>query len=189
MISIYYLFETFFEFPTSRQEKSYSCGVAAVQTVLRYYGIEKKQSELSKELKLTSDGTDYDNMIKLFTKYNLKVEFGKMSLQDLRDFADKKQPTIILIQAYKEEPDKNYSKDNFKDGHYVVVIGYDDKNIIVEDPSLNNELGYIPFSELDTRWRGIGKTKDEKLVKFGMVIIGTPKFNPNKITKVKWLTQ
>lgn len=38
-----------------------------------------------------------------------------------------KIPVIILIQAWREDDDLSPWADDWDDGHYVVVIGYDAK--------------------------------------------------------------
>lgn len=107
-----------------------------------------------------------------------------MNINMIKEYIDNDYPVIILIQAYKDS-NKKYTREDYSDGHYVVVIGYDDNNFAIEDPSLNNKTGYIPFKELDIRWHGIGKTKNEKLDYFGIAIIGKPKYDPTELKKVE----
>lgn len=185
MISVSYLFENAqIDFPTSRQNNHSDCGSTSVQTMLAYYGIDERQDDLDKELKLSKDGVEYSNMIKLFNKKGLKTSFSRMNQEDLKNFLNQNIPIIILIQAYKTN-NKNYSKDNYEDGHYITVTGYDDTKFIIEDPSLNNKVGYIPFDELDVRWHGMGEDK-EKLDSYGLAVYGKEsKYDPTKITKVK----
>lgn len=187
MLSVAYLFENkIIDFPTARQDNESSCGSAATQTMLAYYGIDERQDDLSKELKLSKDGVSYTNMINLFHKKGLKTSSGRMNQDILKQFLDENIPVIILIQAYKEGKNKTYTKNSYRDGHFVVVTGYDDTKFIIEDPSLNNKIGYILFSELDVRWHGLGENKNEKLDSFGIAVYGkTPKHVSNIITKVK----
>ena len=186
MISVSYLFENkVLNFPTGRQNNHSDCGCTSVQTMLAYYGIDERQDDLDKELKLSKDGVDVSNMIKVFEKKGLKTVSGRMNQEILKDFINQNIPVIILIQAYKAD-NKKYTKDNYEDGHYVTVTGYDDTKFIIEDPSLNNKVGYIPFDELDVRWHGIGETKDEKLDYYGLAVYGKEsKYDPTKITKIK----
>jgi hypothetical protein len=122
-------------------------------------------------------------MIKSFRKRNLKVEYGIMNRKKLKEYIDKKIPVIILIQAYKNNEKEPYTLTSYKDGHYVTVIGYSTRRFILEDPALNNELGYITNKDLDLRWHGWGDI-DEKLNFFGMAVIGTPEFKANKLQEV-----
>ena len=186
MISISYLFENKqLDFPTARQNNHTDCGSTSVQTMLAYYGIDERQDDLDKKLKLDKDGVSYTNMIKLFHKYNLKTDFGPMNQIILKNYLDESIPVIILIQAYKDNNTKTHTRDNYENGHYVTVTGYDDTKFIIEDPSLNNKLGYISFDELDIRWHGVGENKKDKLEFFGIAVSGKPKFESNQIIKVE----
>lgn len=173
------------DFPTSRQHNENSCGCAAVQSMLMYYGIDESLDDLEKELKTDENGTSYRNMVKSFRKRKLKVEYGTMNKTQLKEYISSKIPVIILIQAYKNNENKPYTLTSYRDGHYVTVIGYSTRRFILEDPSLNNELGYILNKELDVRWHGWGEDQDEKLNFFGIAVIGTPEFKPNKLQEVK----
>jgi ABC-type bacteriocin/lantibiotic exporter with double-glycine peptidase domain len=186
MISISYLFENKqLDFPTARQSNHSDCGSTSVQTMLAYYGIDERQDDLDKELKLSKDGVSYTNMIKVFKRKGLKTSSGRMNQEILKNFLDENTPVIILIQAYKDD-NKDYNINSYGDGHYITITGYDDTKFIVEDPSLNNKNGYIPFDELDIRWHGLGENKDEKLDFFGLAVFGkVPKYESGKITKVK----
>lgn len=172
-------------FPTSRQDNYCSCGASAVQSTLKYYGIDEVLDSLSAELKMDVDGINYKNIIKLFKKRKLEVVYGTMNRKKLKEYIDKKIPIIIIIQAYKNNENQPYTLTSYKDGHYVTVIGYSTRRFIIEDPSLNNELGYINNKDLDIRWHGFGETKEEKLIFFGIAVIGTPEFKPNKLQEVK----
>jgi len=171
------------DYPTSRQHNSNGCGCAAVQCMLMYYGIDKRLADLEEELKTDETGTCYKHMIKSFRKRNLKVEYGTMNRKKLKEYIDQKIPVIILIQAYKNNEKEPYTLTSYKDGHYVTVIGYSTRRFILEDPALNNELGYITNKDLDLRWHGWGDI-DEKLNFFGMAVIGDPVYKPNKLQEV-----
>lgn len=173
------------DFPTSRQDNYCSCGSAAVQSMLAYYGIDEVLDSLSEELKMTDDGINYKNIIKLLKKRNLDVEYDTMNRKKLKEYIDRKIPVIILIQAYKNNEKQPYTLTSYKDGHYVTIIGYSTRRFIIEDPSLNNELGYINNKDLDIRWHGLGEDKNEKLNFFGIAVIGTPKYKPNKLQEVR----
>jgi len=187
MLSVAFLFENKqLDFPTARQSNHADCGSTSVQTMLVYYGIDERQDDLDKELNLSKDGVSYTNMIKVFESKGLKTSSGRMNQEIIKQFLDENTPVIILIQAYKDGKDKTYTRDSYKDGHYITVTGYDDTKFIIEDPSLNNKIGYIPFDELDIRWHGLGIDKEDKLDHFGIAVYGKePKHESGKITKVK----
>jgi len=170
-------------FPDVRQSKSFSCGASAVQAILYYYGIEIREDKLISKLNTNSEeGTNINRIEKLFKEYNLKTKSQQlMTIDDLKSYIDKNIPVIICIQAWG---DKNKDYSSYDNGHYVIAVGYDDKNIICEDPSLNDNRGSLSYQELDKRWHDIdGKNKLEH---FGIVVFGKPpKFDPSIIKKIE----
>jgi predicted double-glycine peptidase len=154
--------------PQTRQATDYTCGVAALQSVLGFFGEEFREDELAKKLKANSqEGTAYANIARFAKKKGFRVDIHKgMTLEALKRLLDKRSPVICLIQAWSEHP-IDYSK-TWANGHYVVAIGYDDKNIFFMDPSTLGNYAYIPAAEFVKRWHDTdGK---EHLRHFGMVV-------------------
>lgn len=160
--------------PMTRQASDFTCGVAAVQSVMQYYGDEYHEGGLSKELQPSeTDGTAYQQIKKIATNkgYQVKIYYN-MSLQELKTLIDKGLPVIVLLQAW---PNKKviYAHD-WDDGHYAVAIGYDKQNIYFMDPSTLGNYTYISTNEFLTRWHDMDKK--EKVIHFGMTITkSTPK--------------
>ena len=178
-----YLKESQLEFPTSRQSNTSSCGSAVTQSVLRYYGIDKREDEISRNVFLTKKmGCSPKSISRYLSSFDLKVvESNSMTIEDLIRNVDNKYPTIVLFQAWTNKKDTDYQ--NFSDGHYAVVIGYDVDNIIFEDPSLNNNKGYLSKEDFENRWHGLGAYNKE-IENYGITVIGTPQYNPNKLVRI-----
>ena len=137
-----------------RQGTTYSCGTACVQAILNYYGIDKREDALIKQLGTTEDdGTSPEQIIAGLKSYGLTATMKEHStLDDLRENLRNKIPTIVDIQAWLEDyPPRDWST-NWEDGHYVIVIGMDDTNVYFEDPSLLGTSGYLPHAEFIARW-------------------------------------
>ncbi len=154
--------------PMTRQATNYTCGVAALQSVLMFYGDEFLESDLAKLLKANpQEGTAYAEM-KRFSEskgYNVQV-YKDMKVSELKELLDAGKPVICLIQAWPERK-VNYKTD-WDDGHYVVAIGYDDGNVYFMDPSTLGNYTYIPTDEFLTRWHDMDSKV--KLNHFGMVV-------------------
>lgn len=166
--------------PMARQSTNYTCGVAALQSVLGYYGDEFREGTLATELKPDqNNGTSYHNIINFSKRkgYSAKALY-KMNLEQLKKLVDQKKPVIVAIQAWADKP-VSYLKD-WDDGHYAVVIGYDNKYIYFMDPSTLGNYTYIPVKDFLERWHDTdGK---EKLFNFGLLIEKpNPKYNQDKI--------
>lgn len=156
--------------PLVRQATDYTCGVAALQSVLAYYGEESREDQLAKKLKANyHNGTAYQHIADFSRKLGFTVLINKqMTLADLKSAIDKKLPVILCIQAWGDGPASNNYKDKWDDGHYVVAAGYDEENIYFMDPSTLGNFAYIPTREFLERWHDTdGK---ERLSNFGMII-------------------
>lgn len=154
--------------PLTRQATNYTCGVSALQSVLAYYGEEYSEMPLSKKLRANyKNGTAYMEIKGFSEKNGFQVDIHKnMAIADLKALIDKKFPVICLLQAWSEVP-VNYSTE-WNDGHYVVAVGYDEKNIFFMDPSTLGTFAYVPENEFIERWHDTdGK---ERLHHFGMVV-------------------
>ncbi len=172
------------EVPLSRQAADYTCGIASLQSVLGYYGADVRQDDLAKECKSKkSIGTKYKNIVKCAESYGL-IMLSKtgMTVEQLKSLIDESKPVILVIQAWREDPETLWEED-WDDGHYVVAVGYDDLNFYFMDPSTLGNYTYIPFDEFLNRWHD--KSKKEVLEHFGMYSTnGIPSYNPKEIKKL-----
>ncbi len=166
--------------PNLRQNYDYDCGVAAVQSVLAYYGIEERSDKIIKIAKTTEkDGTPIKGILGCFKKYGLKTASKKMTIDEVKKYIDKKILVILVLQAWTSKKNVNW-EENWDDGHYAVAIGYTKNRIIFEDPSSFNHT-YLNFKELEKRWHDTDKD-GKKYLNHGIVILGKkPKFERDKI--------
>jgi predicted double-glycine peptidase len=107
-----------------------------------------------------------------------------MRLDDLRDFIDKGEPVIVLIQAWAESP-VDYSRD-WEDGHYVVAIGYDRDNVYFMDPSTLGNYTYLPNREFFDRWHD--EDAGVQLNHFGMIITMEERerfYEPDRLHRIR----
>ncbi|HOX22992.1 MAG TPA: C39 family peptidase [Elusimicrobiales bacterium] len=139
--------------PNIRQATDYTCCVASFQSVLAYYGIELREDELAKELKADpKEGVMTPEVRKAALARGLKADRKTdASLADLKKALDEKKPTLLLIQAWPSDKAVDYAKD-WDDGHCVIGVGYDEKNLYIMDPSVIGRYAYIPLDEFLVRW-------------------------------------
>lgn len=163
--------------PLVRQTSDYTCGVAALQSVLLYYGEDYGQWELARILGADPHrGTSYRAILRFANrkfrdpqKRNFQMwKRCDMTIDDLRQVIDTGKPTILFMQAWAE-PGVNW-KTEWKEGHYVVAIGYDENNIYFMDPSTLGHYTYIPIDEFFDRWHDKDPSIGEKLIRCGLVI-------------------
>jgi predicted double-glycine peptidase len=166
---------TMLDFPDSRQAASFSCGASAVQSILVYYGVDMTEVEIQKKVGTEEVfGTHIKRIKKFLDDLGFKYEEAtNMTIKDIEKYIDKSIPVMIAIQAWPEDPTIDYEKD-WDDGHYVVAIGYDDKNIIFDDPSVHSQRGIIPKDELLKRWHDVDEQDEGKVIHWGLAIFGRP---------------
>jgi len=145
------------DFPFVRQNTDWTCGPVAVKAVLRYFGINKSEIRLVDELGCTTEhGTDFDKVVLYLKSKGFKVTARKTTLTTMKSFVRRNIPCLVCIQAWNDNPNMDYTN-AWEDGHFIVVIGYDNKNIIYEDPSIhkNGARGILPNKEFLKRWHDI----------------------------------
>jgi predicted double-glycine peptidase len=181
-----HVIQNFIRVPLTRQGTDYTCGIAALQAILYYYGEEFREDELVKKLQPTiNEGTKYREIAKFAQSLNFRVDVRtKMTLDDLQRLINEKKPVILLIQAWPESR-VDYTQD-WDDGHYVVAVGYDHQNIYFMDPSTLGNYTFIPVREFLDRWHD--RDGQTYLHQFGMVLTKEPAreiYNPDKIKRMR----
>lgn len=148
----------FLKIKNVRQSNTYSCGAACLMSILAYYNkFDGNESELAKKLKTNSrDGTSPENIMKTAKQFGLNTYIKEnCTIDDLKKFVSDKVPVILSYQAWSKDKLEPWSKEE-DDGHYSVLIGVDNKNIYINDPSLINKKGFIPIQEFTERWHDEG---------------------------------
>jgi predicted double-glycine peptidase len=178
--------------PDVRQSTTYSCGAAALQAVLSYYGIDKREKALMDMLKTTEEvGTSPDNIARVAKELGLQADPREnVTYEDLIKAYREGIPVICAIQAWTDVPaEKRSWTSDWEDGHYVIIIGADDQFVYVEDPSLLGSRGIIPKQEFLDRWHDYtGKAPfdptDRAYVRLGIFISGRTPARHFSFTKV-----
>ena len=167
-----------FHVPDTRQSFNYSCAASALQSVLVYWGIDIEENELIRLLNTTSDnGTDEKDIVRVARQMGLEAELkDNITLVDLERSIKMGVPVIVDCQAWRGSLYSNKSwADDWDDGHYMVVIGIDEKNVYLEDPYVSGPRGFIPRQEFLERWHnpgGIAPLYNEKQYHLGIFIRG-----------------
>lgn len=138
--------------PICRQATSYTCGPAALQSVLGYYLDEYQEDYLAKKLNtIQVYGTDFRDILRFSNSLSYEASFlENISIDRLKEYLIQGLPIILMIQAWADTT-TNYTT-SWDNGHYVVACGYNDTSIIFMDPSTLGYYTYIPITELLNRW-------------------------------------
>ncbi|MFC1743919.1 C39 family peptidase [Candidatus Riflebacteria bacterium] len=173
--------------PDVRQAWDYSCGASALQSILVYFGkCWDREDQICKLVKVDPEwGTEPIDIQKGAVEYGLKATIKEnLSLADLEKYYKKGIPVIVAYQAWKDEENKKPWAEDWIDGHYSIVIGIDENNVYLEDPSLIGELGYIPREEFLRRWHDIDR-QNRKLIHLGIIIESSkPPFDVGRFARI-----
>lgn len=180
-------YQKLIDYPTERQPDDYSCGLSSVQTALAFCGIDVHSEELRKLMKPDpKDGVDPKKLLRVLKKYGVSCEYDDdMSIEELKGHIDEERPVIICLQAWAKNKELDYARTR-KEGHYVTVIGYNDKGFICEDPALQSQRGFIPYDELEYRWRDFDKNGN-KYNHFGIVILSDSSYSSSTVEVIEGL--
>ena len=146
----------YLQVPLTAQATSYSCGAASLLAILRYWkAYDEDETALYPLLRtVPKDGTHPARLVETARHFGLEAQLREgLDLPDLAEALRRRQTVILDVQAWPEsDATPNDWSDNWEDGHYVVLIGMDERFIYVMDPSTHLGYGYIPRAELPSRW-------------------------------------
>lgn len=167
-----------FSMPDTRQSTEYSCGAAAMQAVLGYWGRDIGEEDVREMLNTNEEsGTYPDDIIRVATALGLQAEYKEnMSMTDLENYVAEGIPIVVDCQAWRSVSQYNESwADTWYNGHWLVVIGIDENNVTLEDPYILGDRGIMSREEFLARWhnvRGLDETDTGKQIHMGIAIRG-----------------
>jgi uncharacterized protein len=167
-----------FSMPDTRQSTEYSCGAAAMQAVLGYWGRDIGEEDIKEMLNTNEEsGTYPDDIIRVAGALGLQAEYKEnMTMADLESYVAQGIPVIVDCQAWRSVSQYNESwADTWYNGHWLVVIGIDENNVTLEDPYILGDRGLMTREEFEARWhnvRGLDETDTGKQIHMGIAIRG-----------------
>lgn len=165
-------------FPERRQIYNYDCWASATQSVLNYYGIDIREDTIMKIAWTNKEWTSIGWIEKVLHTYWLKVDIECMTPAKIKKYIDKKIPVMVVLQARTEKKHVD-RKNDWIDGHYVVVIWYDKDKFYFEDPSSIFRT-YLFSKEFKERRHDVD-TNGKEYVNYWLAIYGKkPKYNLKK---------
>jgi predicted double-glycine peptidase len=179
--------------PDVRQSTTYSCGAAALQAVLSYWGVDKREGQLMQALETSEvEGTSPEAIVRVAQEIDCEAYSKEnLSLDDIEDSLRQRIPVICAIQAWADIHSAGFSWDKaWEDGHYVIAIGLDSRSVYVEDPSLLGTRGIIPRDEFVARWHDYRgeppyDPSDRPYVHLGIFIVGLKADEKPAFTRVE----
>lgn len=148
-----------------RQSKPYSCGRASAAIVLRLLGHEVREKDVSLPAD-PEEGCSPDSIVKFFKKRGFRLRHkidgrGPDLISSLEWHVNRNLPVIVAYQDWADVPSNvNYHK-TFDNGHYSVLVGYDDSRFWFIDPSSVRKKRSLEKNDFIGRWKDM--TSDAKL--------------------------
>ena len=150
--------------PIHHQTKDYSCGAAALASVVLYWKQDAREWEyedyLMKMLRTsTEEGTNPRDIVRVAQEHGLNAFYEvDMSLSELKSHLKSGHTVIVCMQAWSDEEDDGHEVDwevDWLDGHYVVLVGMDEEYAYFMDPSTHASYTYVKIGDLLRRWHDI----------------------------------
>jgi uncharacterized protein len=167
--------------PLVQQKQDFSCGAAATLLLLRYWCVEAylqvDESALYGPLETTrARGTEPGPMAALLSQNGLDAHYryGSVTLQELERAVDAGEPPIVCLQAWTDHGAP--WRDTWDAGHYVVLVGQDERHLFFADPSRAAPGGYafLPRAELEERWHDLAGIDDTPTEHMAIFVRGRP---------------
>jgi len=116
--------------PHYKQSGPRNCLPACARMVLSYLGQSHSEVELASQLGMTELGTPGSRLLR--SSSVLQVEFGPLTLSLVYDRLNAGTPVIALVRTLFLD----YWQADL--AHAVVVVGYDDQHLLLNDPALQD---------------------------------------------------
>lgn len=123
--------------------EEFQCGPSSLAMVLNFLGMKIKPDEISKEIySETAKGTAEFDMIIFAQKKGFKAIQYRGSIEDIKEKIKANKPLIVMT-------DESFWF--YKKYHYMVVVGFDESNVIVN--SGKDEHKRINLSDFYKKWQ------------------------------------
>ncbi len=156
----------FVEVPLIRQGTTYSCGIAAMHSLLRWasYDWDINDEYLMEDCGTTREnGTTYQSILAYIQKTGeLEVTWQEeMTAEELKKVINNGGVVMMPLQAweYKEtSPDEwvSFDAEDYRDywasGHWVIACGYNDSGVLFMDPGTAGCYTAMTWADMEIRW-------------------------------------
>lgn len=168
-------FDKVVELPLIRQGTTYSCGVAAMHSLLRWasYDLDINDEYLMEACGTTPEnGTNYQSIMDYMNDTGLLDASwqDEMTEDDIRAIINDGGVVMLPIQAWEYSEDeegnivyfegKDYV-DHWSAGHWAIACGYNDSNVLFMDPSTAGTYATMTWEDLEYRWHDSADYVDE----------------------------
>jgi predicted double-glycine peptidase len=157
--------------PNVRQATDYTCGVAALQAVLAYYGMQTREDLLAREVGADPNkGVNPSAIVRAARARGLTAEMRQgMTIREIAEIVHAGSPVLVALQAWSAKPRSRYRED-WDNGHYAIIVAVDQDTVVFEDPSVLGSRAVLSRREFQDRWHDTDGTRS--YVRMGIVFSG-----------------
>jgi ABC-type bacteriocin/lantibiotic exporter with double-glycine peptidase domain len=129
--------------PFVRQQAN-GCGAAALESVLRHYGLAASQRDIERDVALPN-GEILNLDLKLYARRNgLRAESRRGDATLLKAWIARDVPVICQVRLGGIEAPRN---------HFVVVFGYDDRKLVLVAHTGDRAAEQLSYLDFASAWR------------------------------------
>jgi len=122
------------------------CLPACVQMVLAYWGIDRDQADLARQMGTLAQAGTPGSRVSVFASDALEVAYREGDLSDLQAALAQGIPPIVLVYT-RELP--HWTKAT---AHAIVVVGFDNDSVVVNDPGMSQPAIRVLLSDFQLAW-------------------------------------
>lgn len=137
--------KTLLPVPHMPQENDGDCLAACTAMVLQYLQRPLPYSQIRQLLKIRAYGAPAGN-VRYLTQLGFAVVFSQIDMPGLEDWIEQGQPVMTFVRT-GDLPHWHYTTD-----HAVVVVGYDDDALYLNDPNENKAPIAVPRGDFELAW-------------------------------------
>jgi len=163
----------------ARQSTEYTCGPAALQAVLRYWGKDVAEEEIATLAGTTSEvGTFPEDLARSARALGFKAEVREgLTLDEVATFTAAGHPMIALAQVWLSAKSLGGRsvEEEWDSGHYIVVLGVDRDYVYFQDPYVLMSKAFMPRKVFEAHWHqamGGDLARQPKLMQVGIFVRG-----------------
>jgi ABC-type bacteriocin/lantibiotic exporter with double-glycine peptidase domain len=128
-----------------QQQADGDCLAACAAMVLAYWQRDISYSALLRLLRIQPYGAPAGN-IRLLSALGVRVTYSTTNLGGLKALLDRGLPLVVFVRT-GELPYWSYQTD-----HAVVVVGYDEGHVYVNDPDKSDAPIAVPAGDFELAW-------------------------------------
>lgn len=164
--------------PIISQATPWTCGAASLMAALIYFGVfDEPESALDAALHATPEqGVHPRSIAAAAREHGLAAEIRTgLTLADLASELGRGAVVILDLQAWPARR-AGPPEAGWEDGHYVVLVGLDDRRIYAMDPSVRTGYAYLERDAFLRRWHDyeVRDGRREVYERLGIVLRGQP---------------